>query len=125
MTSDITVSTLAFKLIYSDKTGSLRRETSRGASLPTEILIKHSEYVDSSTKQAGHRTLVRVDYYMTMTDGVIRPVSLYAVLARPDDPLVTQTIISSIEAMLVNLLHGTTNTNGLGLEDEILSNREQ
>jgi hypothetical protein len=116
---------LAFKLIYSDSEGSLRRETSRGASLPTEILIKHQGYVDSRTKQPGTRTLVAVDYYMTMTDGVIRPVRLQTVLARPNDPLVTQAIISSIEAILVNLLHGTTNTNGLGLEDEILSNREQ
>jgi len=125
MTSDITVSGLAFKLIYSDKSGSLRREISRGASLPTEILIKHQEYVDSATKQPGFRTLVRVDYYMTMTDGIIRPVGFYAVLGRPNDPLVTQAIITSIEAMLVNLLHGTSNASGLGLEDEILSNREQ
>jgi hypothetical protein len=125
MNNDITVSTLSFKLIYSDKTGSLRRETSRGASLPTEILIKHEDYVDSKTKVSGKRTLVRIDYYMTMTDGVIRPVSLYSVLAAPGDPLVTAAIVTSIEAMLVNLLHGTTNTNGLDLEGEILSNKEQ
>lgn len=125
MNADITVSTLSFKLIYSDKTGSLRRETSRGANLPTEIVIKHSDIIDSATKLPGRRTLVRVDYYMTMTDGVIRPVSLYVVLQIPNDPLVTQAIISSVEAMLVNLLHGTSNTSGLALEDEILSNKEQ
>jgi hypothetical protein len=126
MTSDITVSTLAYKLIYSDKTdGSLRRETARGASLPTELSIKHSDYVDSKTKVSGKRTLVRLDHYMTMTDGVIRPVSFYCVLARPDDPLVTAAIITALEAQMVNLLHGTTNTSGLDLEGEILSNREQ
>lgn len=125
MDNNLTVSTLTFNLVYSDKTGSLRRETSRGATLPTEILIKHQEYVDSGTKQPGVRTLVRVDYYMTMTDGIIRPVSLYAVLARPNDPLVTSTIINSIEAMMVNLLHGTSNTSGLDLREEILTNREQ
>jgi hypothetical protein len=125
MTGDITVSTLAFKLIYSDKTGSLRRETSRGASLPTEILIKHQDYVDTATKQPGIRSLVRIDYYMTMTDGVIRPVSYYCVLARPSDPLVTQAVITSIEAMLTNLMHSSTNTSGLDLQDEILSNHEQ
>lgn len=125
MDNNLTVSTLTFNLVYSDKTGSLRRETSRGATLPTEILIKHQEYVDSGTKQPGVRTLVRVDYYMTMTDGIIRPVSLYAVLARPNDPLVTSAIINSIEAMMVNLLHGTSNTSGLDLREEILTNREQ
>lgn len=125
MNNNITVSTLAFNLIYSDKSGSLRREISRGASLPTELLIKHQPYIDSTTKVAGIRSLVRLDYYMTMTDGVIRPVSLYAVLARPSDPLVTAGIITSCEAMLVNLLHGTSNTSGLDLEGEIFSNGEQ
>lgn len=125
MDPNLTVSTLTFTLVYSDKTGSLRRETSRGATLPTEILIKHQEYVDSSSKQPGVRTLVRVDYYMTMTDGIIRPVSLYTVLARPNDPLVTSAIINAIEAMMVNLLHGTSNTSGLDLREEILTNREQ
>jgi hypothetical protein len=126
MSPDITVSSLSFVQQYSDKNdGSLRREISRGASLPTEILIKHQEYVDSRTKQAGIRSLVAIDYYMTMTDGVIRPVRLQCVLARPNDPLVTQAIISAIEAMMVNLLHGTSNTSGLGLEDEIFSGRQQ
>jgi hypothetical protein len=125
MTSDITVSTLAFKLVYSDKTGSLRRETSRGANLPTEILVKHQEYVDSASKRPGWRTLVAVDYYMTMTDGVISPVRLQMTFARPTDPLVTAGITTAIEAILVNLIHGTTNTSGLDLEGEILTNREQ
>lgn len=126
MNDNLTISSLTFNQIYSDKTdGSLRRESSRGASLPTELLIKHQDYVDSVTKVPGKRSLVRFDYYMTMTDGVIRPVSLYMVLARPTDPLVTASIITALEAMMVNLLHGTTNTSGLDLEGEILSNREQ
>jgi hypothetical protein len=125
MNANLTVSSLTFNQIYSDSEGSLRRETSRGASLPTELLIKHQDYVDSVTKQPGKRSLVRIDYYMTMTDGVIRPVSLYTVLARPNDPLVTAAIITAIEAMMVNLLHGTTNTSGLDLEGEIFANREQ
>lgn len=125
MNADITVSTLSFKLIYSDQNGSLRREISRGASLPTELLIKHTPYVDSKTKVPGTRTMTRLDYYMTMTDGVIRPISYYSVLARPTDPLVTSGIIDSLEAMLTNLLHSTTNTSGLDLGTEILANGEQ
>jgi hypothetical protein len=125
MNADITVSALTYKQVYSDKTGSLRRETSRGATLPTELLIKHQEYVDSVTKVPGVRTLVRFDHYMTMTDGVIRPVSYYGVLARPNDPLVTAAIIEALQAQLTNLLHGATNTSGLDLQTEILANREQ
>jgi len=125
MDSNLTISTLTFNLIYSDKTGSLRREISRGASLPTELLIKHQDYVDSATKVAGRRSLVRFDYYMTMTDGVIRPVSLYAVFAAPKDPLVTATVSNNIEAMMANLLHSSTNTSGLDLKDEIFAAKEQ
>jgi hypothetical protein len=125
MNNNITVSALSYNLIYSDKTGSLRREIARGATLPTELSIKHQEYVDSATKKAGVRTLVRLDHYMAMTDGKVEPVSLYLVLARPNDPLVTAAIITALEAQMVNLLHGTTNTSGLDLEGEILSAREQ
>jgi hypothetical protein len=125
MNNNITVSGLAYNLVYSDKAGSLRREIARGATLPTELLIKHQDYVDSATKQPGSRTLVRLDHYMTMTDGVIRPVSLYLVLARPTDPLVTAAIIEALEAQMVNLLHSATNTSGLDLVTEILANREQ
>jgi hypothetical protein len=125
MDSNLTVSALAFNLVYSDKTGSLRRETSRGAALPTELSIKHQDYVDSNTKVPGKRTVVRLDYYMTMTDGVIRPVSLYTVVAAPTDPLVTATITNTLSDYMVNLVHGATNTNGLSLRDEIFANKEQ
>lgn len=125
MNADITVSGLAFKLIYSDKDGSLRREISRGVSEPTEITIQHRAYLDTRTKVPSKSTTVRVDYYVTMTDGVVRPVSLQTVLRHPDDVIVTAGIITAIEAMLVNLLHGTTNTSGLDLEGEIFSNGEQ
>jgi hypothetical protein len=125
MNNDLTISALSYKLIYSDKTGSLRREIARGATLPTELSIKHQEYVDTATKKAGVRTLVRFDHKMVMTDGKIEPVSLYLVLARPNDALVTAAIITALEAQMVNLLHGTTNTSGLDLEGEILSTREQ
>jgi hypothetical protein len=125
MNNDITVAGLAFKLVYSDKTGSLRRETSRGASLPTEILIKHQPYIDSSTKRPGIRSNVRVDYYMAMTDGIIAPVSHYSVTAKPSDPLVTQAVVTNLEDIMTNLLHGTSNASGLALSDEILANGEQ
>lgn len=125
MNSNITVSGLAYNLVYSDKSGSLRREISRGANLPTELLIKHQDYVDSTSKMPGIRTLVRFDHYMTMTDGNIRPQSLYLIRATEVDPLVTAAIIESLEAQMVNLLHSTTNTSGLDLVTEILANREQ
>jgi hypothetical protein len=62
---------------------------------------------------------------MAMTDGLIAPVSLYAVCARPNDALVTATITNTLTDYIVNLLHGATNTNGLSLRDEIFGTKEQ
>lgn len=125
MNNDLTISGLAYKMVYPDKTGSLRRETSRGSNIPTELSVKHQDYIDSATKRPGKRSLVRFDHYMLMTDGNIAPVSFYCVLAAPVDVLVTGAIIESLEAQMVNLLHSTTNTSGLDLVTEVLVNREQ
>jgi hypothetical protein len=125
MDANLTINALSFNTVYSDKSGSLRRDTSRGANLPTELLIKHQDYIDSTTKKPGKRSVIRFDYYMAMTDGVIRPVSYYAVCAKPTDPLVTVSITNALEALLTNLMHSATNTSGLDLKDEILGNGEQ
>lgn len=125
MDANLTINTLSFNTVYSDKSGSLRRDTSRGANLPTELLIKHQDYIDSTTKKPGKRSVIRFDYYMVMTDGVIRPVSYYAVCAKPTDPLVTVSVTNALEALLTNLMHSSTNTSGLDLKDEILGNGEQ
>jgi len=126
MDSNPTINGLNYSLIYSDKTGSLRREIARGASLPTELLIKHQDYVDSATKVAGRRSVVRFDHYMTMTDGAIRPVSLYVVLAAPKDALVGMSVIQALADQVINLLAGTTAyTNALSQTDEILGRGDQ
>jgi hypothetical protein len=126
MNNNITVAALGFNLKASDlKDGSLRREISRGLNLPTELTIKSQSYVDSKTKRPGTRTVVRFDYYMAMTDGKIEPVSYYSVMAVPQDPLVTSAITDLLVSMMVNLLHGTTNTDGLDLKTEIYAGGEQ
>jgi hypothetical protein len=125
MDLNLTVGGLSFNHLWGDEAGSKRREIARGATLPTDLRIRHQAYVDAKYKVPGSRTNVQFDHYMTMTDGVIRPVSLYMVLARPDDPLVTTGIITGLSDLMVNLIHGTTNTSGLGLKTAILASREQ
>jgi hypothetical protein len=125
MDNNLTISTLAYNFNWSDETGSQRTEIARGASLPTKLLIKHAPYTDTKYKVSGTRSFVRFDHYMAMTDGVIRPVSLQLTLMRPTDPLVTTAIIEALEAQMVNLIHGTTNTNGLDLRTEIFAGGEQ
>jgi hypothetical protein len=126
MNADLTINTLAFKTVYSDLNGSLRREVSRGANLPTELSIKHQSYVDSTTKVAGKRHLARFDRYVALSTGAIVPVSAYVVVAVPTDTAVTATDINAISQHLNNFLFAATgNTSGLDLADELSVNGEQ
>jgi hypothetical protein len=124
MTSDITVDTLAFKLVYSDKNESVRTEVSRGVNLPTKISIKHQDYVDSATKLPGKRSLLRADRYIQLTsEAVIAPVSAYVVVTAPNSASVTSTDILAVVQHLVSVLQ--EDDSGLDLMDEIFVNREQ
>lgn len=125
MNADLTISTLSFKQVYSDKAESLRRETSRGANVPTELRIAHQDYIDSKTKVAGRRHLVRVDYSVPLSTGQIGQVSAYTVVTVPNDSAVTSAIVNATTQMLNNTLFASTQTNGLDLNDEIFVNQEQ
>lgn len=126
MNADLTIDTLSFKTIYSDKSGSLRRENSRGASLVTELKIATQPYVDSATKLPGTRTVVRFDRFVALSDGRIAAgVSAYTVVTSLKDALVTATDINAVTGHLINMLGIAANTNGLGLNDEVFVNGEQ
>jgi hypothetical protein len=126
MNADLTINTLAFKTVYSDQSGSLRREVSRGPNLPTELQIKHQDYTDSATKLPGKRTVVRFDRFVAHSNGTIVPVSAYAVIAVPTDTNITATDINAVCQHLNNSLFAATgNTSGLDLADDIAVNGEQ
>lgn len=123
MNADLTVSTLSFNQVFSDKAGSLRREVSRGPNLPTEMKVAHSDYVDSSTKLKGKRSLVRFDRYIELSDDTIAPVSAYVVVTHPIDSAVTSSdILAAVECLINTLQEDDT---GLDLMDEIFVNKEQ
>lgn len=123
MNADITLSTLSFTQQYSDKTGSLRREVSRGAMLPETLRIAHSDYVDSATKLPGVRSLTRVDRYIALTDDRIAPVSASLVVAKPTDANVTNADILAVVQRLVDLLK--SESGGLALSEEIFVSLQQ
>jgi len=126
MNADLTISTLSFKTIYSDQSGSLRREVSRGINTPTELLIKHQDYVDSATKLPGKRHLTRFDYYVNASGNIVVPISIYSVAAVPTDVNITAAMVDSINQMLNNLLFAATgNTSGLNLNNAISVAGEQ
>lgn len=123
MTPDLTIDTLSFKTLYSDKAGSVRREVSRGVTLPTELKIAHADYVDSATKLPGKRSLARFDRSIELSTGAIAPVSAYIVVTHPTDADVTSADILAVVQHLISLLQ--EDDTGLDLMDEIFVNKEQ
>jgi len=125
MNADITLNTLSFKQTANSETGSIRREISRGVNLPEVLTIRHQDYTDKSTNTPGVRSNIRLDRYVSKVSGEIVPVSISVTVAVPTDAGVVSADITGVVDRIVNLLHGTTNTSGLDLKDEILVNREQ
>lgn len=125
MNNDITVKTLNFNLVFSDEAGSLRRETSRGVSLPTEITVRHQDIVDSATKLPTKRSVLRIDRTIAGTSGSPIVVSAYLVVAVPKDPIVHSTNdVLEVIAELAEMIK-TDGTTHLDLADNIFVNGEQ
>jgi hypothetical protein len=123
MTSNLTLDTLSFNLVYSDKTESLRREVSRGANVPTELLISHREYVDSKRKLTIRSSTVQIDRYVELADGSIGVVTRKESVSYPVDSNVTSTDLLAVVQHGVSL--NQEDDSGLDLMDEIFVNREQ
>jgi hypothetical protein len=123
MNAALTLSTLTFNLAYSDKSGSERREVSRGVNLPEVLTIKHQPYVDAATKLPGVRSVVREDYHVAISDGRIVPVSAYLVVAVPNDALVTSAHVLAAVERIAQIIQ--EDDSGLDLADEIFVNHEQ
>lgn len=124
MNNDLTISTLSFKLRASDITdGSERREISRGVNLPEVMTIKSQQYVDSSTKLPGKRTVLRFDRYIAGTNGQPIIVSAYLVVAVPSDTAVTSADVLAVISRINGVIDNTAPN--LDLADEIFINGEQ
>jgi hypothetical protein len=125
MNADLTISALSFKQGPNDASGSVRREVSRGVNLPEILTIRHQDYVDGSTKLPGIRSNVRLERYVETSAGLIVPVTASLTIAVPQDTGVASADVTAVTDRLVNLIHGTTNTSGLALADEIFISKEQ
>lgn len=125
MNADLTIDTLSFKLAYNDKDGgSVRREVSRGPNLPEILTVKHSDVIDSATKLPSSRDLLREDYYVALSSGVIAPVSAYVVVQAPKDSNVTSAVLLAALQRIISVL-STEATTGLNLKSEIFVSRLQ
>lgn len=130
MNNDITLKSKAYKLLYSDKTGSRRRSTTDGATLPHELSIAHTDSVDQKTKSPVKRSVCRVEMTHLDTGGIspaATPVIAYMVVQHGtgvNQPSQTA-IILAIETVIQALGSTTADASALGLADEIFVNKEQ
>lgn len=130
MNADITLNTLVYAQVYSDKGESLRRNSSLGATKPRNLTIAHQAAVDSKSKLATSRNLIRHDQTIADAVGVILPVpvSVYLVCSYPTggDATQTATAISDGIIAIKQLISGTgADANALNLATAILTNGEQ
>jgi hypothetical protein len=124
MNSALTISTLTFTQAYSDKSGSLRREVSRGVNLPELMYIKHQNYTDAATKRPGTQSALIFEYVMALADGTIVPAirTTLKVQALVDANVTSALILANIERVVNTIQEDDT---GLDLADEIFVNKEQ
>jgi hypothetical protein len=124
MNASLTLSTLVFNQLYSDKTGSLRQEVSRGVNLPTRLLIRHQDVIDSATKLPAVRSSIRVEYAQALAaGGIANGATATLTVQALKDTNVTGAIILAVVEFVSQLIQ--EDDSGLDLADEIYVNKEQ
>lgn len=96
MNADLTFNTVVFAKQYDSKDESARQSIARGINTPDRLIIKSTDYVDSTTKVAGQRFTARVDRHDV--DANIQKIisSAYFVVAVPSTA--TQAQIDNVVA---------------------------
>jgi hypothetical protein len=124
MDTSLTISTLTFTGAYSDKSGSLRREVSRGLNLPELMEIKHQEYTDSVTKRRGNQSALIFTFVKALADGTIAPVARATLKVQSliDSNVGSTEILAVLERVINTIQEDDT---GLDLGNEIFVNKEQ
>lgn len=123
MNADLTLSTLTFALTSSDKTGSERREVSRGVNLPEIMRVKHRDYVDSKTKIPGIESVVVVERHVELTDGRIAPVIGLLKVQVPADANIASADVLAVVERFAQIIQ--EDDSGLDLADEIFVSKQQ
>jgi hypothetical protein len=123
MNANLTISTLSFEQKYSDATGSLRVETSRGVNLPEKLFIRSQQITDGKTKLPATLTTIVFERHLALTGGSIGPVSAKLSVVVPQDVLVTSSDVLAVVERYINLLQ--EDDSGLDLADEIFVGGQQ
>jgi hypothetical protein len=124
MDPNLTISTLTFTQQFSDKSGSMRIESSRGPSLPESMQVKHQKYVDSVTKRQGNQSALIFEYTKALADGSIAVVARATLKVQSliDSNVGSTEILAVLERVINTIQEDDT---GLDLGDNIFVNKEQ
>lgn len=131
MNADLTINTKVYTMASpgSSATGSVRKNVTLVSSVkPVTMTIKHQPYVDSATKVAGRRSVVRFDHTKIDAMGKTAVVSVYMVVAQPVgfvDP--DMSVLTSVNSLVKHLCMTVCEdfTGGLDLKDEIFDLEQQ
>lgn len=124
MNANLTLSTLSFNSVYSDATGSLRREVSRGINLPHNMIVKHREVPGpkGSTYQV-RQSLVEFDRVQLLSNGSYAPVKVKLTVETPIDADVAGSDVLAAVELVAQLIQ--EDDTGLDLAEEIFVAQEQ
>lgn len=123
MNSDLTISGRVFNLAYADKNGSERRNQARGPSIPDVMIVKHQQLAGADGI-VRNRSLLKFDRYVTLSTGVITPVTAQMQVIAPVDSNVTWTDINAAMNDVLNVTNNNPAVNGLDKGQAVFSNKE-
>jgi hypothetical protein len=128
MLGNLTLKTLSFVAVSPDEGGaSVYRETSRGVSTPTELIIRQQEVIESRTKRPAYQTSATVNRWDALADGTIAIVESSTLTVRT----IKDTTVSDAELLLgvqilIQLLTGTgADASALDKSSAILITRDK
>jgi hypothetical protein len=124
MDNNLTISTLSFNMQYSDLSGSLRREISRGMNLQERMLVKHQTYTDSATKRPGNQSVLIFEFDKALADGTIATVARATLKVQSliDSNVGSTEVLAVLERVIGTIQEDDS---GLDLGDNIFVNKEQ
>lgn len=124
MNNDLTINGRSFTSRYSDKdTGSVRADSSRGATLPTTLTIKHKKVKEGS--DTIQRSMLRIDRVVDLGTSGLKTVSAYCVVTYPANAVVNNADITAALADVTKCLNASSVDSGLGLITPVFLNQEQ
>lgn len=125
MNQNLVIGTVQLDLVASDlDAGSLRRDISRGASLPEVLTIKHQTIKDSASKRLVNRSVMKIERTIAV-EGGLAVIPVHMVVSYPLDTVIPTVEIETAVSHLISLVSPVAPTAGQGLSGDAFIKRLQ